>query len=201
MTSENVQDAAPSSLRRRLVVALPLILFASLAAIFLLRLYGGDPSRLPSALIGKEVPDFKMDPLAELVKDGQPVKGFSSGLLYGNKVSLVNVWASWCVPCRAEHPYLMELAKRSDIQVIGLNYKDKPANARRFLGTHGNPYERVGVDPNGRVSVDWGVYGVPETFIVDKKGIIRFKQIGPLTEDSLKRFLPQIEAAKVELVR
>lgn len=200
MSSEETQTP-PSSLRRRLVVALPLILFAGLAAVFLLRLYGGDPSRLPSALIGKEVPDFKMEPLADLVSDGKPVEGFSSGLLYGNKVSLVNVWASWCVPCRAEHPYLMELAKRSDIRVIGLNYKDKPANARRFLGTHGNPYERVGVDPNGRVSVDWGVYGVPETFIVDKKGIIRFKQIGPLTQDSLKRFLPQIEAAKVDLVR
>lgn len=200
MSSEETQTP-PSSLRRRLVVALPLILFAGLAAVFLLRLYGGDPSRLPSALIGKEVPDFKMEPLADLVSDGKPVEGFSSGQLYGNKVSLVNVWASWCVPCRAEHPYLMELAKRPDIQVIGLNYKDKPANARRFLGTHGNPYERVGVDPNGRVSVDWGVYGVPETFIVDKKGIIRFKQIGPLTQDSLKRFLPQIEAAKVDLVR
>lgn len=190
-----------SSLRRRLVVALPLILFAGLAVIFLVRLYGGDPSRLPSALIGKQVPDFKLEPLAELVDGGTPVKGFASGILYGNKVSLVNVWASWCVPCRAEHPFLMELAKRSDIQVLGLNYKDKAANARRFLGTHGNPYERVGVDPNGRTSVDWGVYGVPETFVVDKKGIIRFKQIGPITQDSLKRFLPQIEAAKVDLVR
>ena len=197
----NETQAPASSLKRRLLVALPLILFAGLAAVFLLRLYGGDPSRLPSALIGKPVPDFKLEPLAELVDNGTAVQGFSSGVLYGNKVSLVNVWASWCVPCRAEHPYLMELAKRSDIQVIGLNYKDKPANARRFLGTHGNPYERVGVDPNGRVSVDWGVYGVPETFIVDKKGVIRFKQIGPLTQDSLKRFLPQIEAAKVDLVR
>ncbi len=199
--SSEATPAPVSSLRRRLVVALPLILFAGLAAIFLVRLYGGDPSKLPSALIGKQVPDFKLEPLAELVDGGQTVKGFSTGTLFGNKVSLVNVWASWCVPCRAEHPYLMELSKRSDIQVIGLNYKDKPANARRFLGTHGNPYERVGVDPNGRVSVDWGVYGVPETFIVDKQGVIRFKQIGPLTQDSMKRFLPQIEAAKVELVR
>lgn len=199
--SSEATPAPASSLRRRLVVALPLILFAGLAAIFLVRLYGGDPSRLPSALIGKQVPDFKLEPLAELVDGGQSIEGFSAGTLYGNKVSLVNVWASWCVPCRAEHPFLMELAKRSDIQVIGLNYKDKPANARRFLGTHGNPYTRVGVDPNGRVSVDWGVYGVPETFIVDKKGVIRFKQIGPLTQDSMKRFLPQIEAAKVELVK
>ena len=199
--SSEATPAPVSSLRRRLVVALPLILFAGLAAIFLVRLYGGDPSKLPSALIGKQVPDFKLEPLAELVDGGQTVKGFSTGTLFGNKVSLVNVWASWCVPCRAEHPFLMELSKRSDIQVIGLNYKDKPANARRFLGTHGNPYERVGVDPNGRVSVDWGVYGVPETFIVDKQGVIRFKQIGPLTQDSMKRFLPQIEAAKVELVR
>ncbi len=194
-------QAPSSSVRGRLLVALPLIMFTALAAIFLIRLYGGDPSNLPSALIGKQVPEFKLEPLAELVDDGKAIEGFSSGALYGNKISLVNVWASWCVPCRAEHPFLMELAKRPDIQVIGLNYKDKAANARRFLGTHGNPYDRVGVDPNGRVSVDWGVYGVPETFIVDKKGIIRFKQIGPLTQDSLKRFLPQIEAAKLDLVK
>ncbi len=201
MSSETQAPASPSSLKHRLLVALPLILFAALAAIFLVRLYGGDPSKLPSALIGKTVPDFKLEPLADLVDGGKQVEGFSTGVLYGNKVTLVNVWASWCVPCRAEHPFLMELAKRPDIQVLGLNYKDKPANARRFLGTHGNPYERVGVDPNGRVSVDWGVYGVPETFIVDKKGVIRFKQIGPLTQDSMKRFLPQIEAAKLELVK
>ncbi len=194
-------QSPPSTFRRRLLGALPLILFGALAMVFLVRLFGGDPSRLPSALIGKQVPDFKMEALPGLVKDGKPMDGFSTGILYGNKVTLVNVWASWCVPCRAEHPFLMELAKRPDIQVVGLNYKDKPANARRFLGTHGNPYERVGVDPTGRVSVDWGVYGVPETFVVDKKGVIRFKQIGPLTQDSLKRFLPQIEAAKVELVR
>ncbi len=194
-------QSPPSTFRRRLLGALPLILFGALAMVFLVRLFGGDPSRLPSALIGKQVPDFKMEALPELMKDGKPMEGFSTGILYGNKVTLVNVWASWCVPCRAEHPFLMELAKRPDIQVVGLNYKDKPANARRFLGTHGNPYDRVGVDPNGRVSVDWGVYGVPETFVVDKQGVIRFKQIGPLTQDSLKRFLPQIEAAKVELVR
>ena len=156
-----------------------------------------DPNDIPSVLISQPAPEFVLSEV-----EGLDTPSFSREDLSGNSGPvIVNVFASWCVPCRAEHPFLMELAKRPDIQVVGLNYKDKPANARRFLGTHGNPYERVGVDPNGRVSVDWGVYGVPETFVVDKKGVIRFKQIGPLTQDSLKRFLPQIEAAKVELVR
>ena len=198
--SEQAETADGPSAKHRLLVALPLILFAALAAIFLVRLYAGDPSKLPSALIGKPVPDFKMSGLEGLKSDGEAIEGFSAGTLYGSKVSLVNVWASWCAPCRAEHPYLMELSKRPDIQVLGLNYKDKPDNARRFLGVHGNPYSRVGVDPNGRVSVDWGVYGVPETFVVDKKGRIRFKYVGPITQDVLKKLLPQIEAAKLDLV-
>ena len=198
--SEEAQTADAPSAKRRLLVALPLILFAALAAVFLIRLYAGDPSKLPSALIGKPVPDFKLEPLEGLKDDGKAVEGFSAGTLYGAKVSLVNVWASWCAPCRAEHPYLMELSKRPDIQVLGLNYKDKTENARRFLGVHGNPYDRVGVDPKGRAAVDWGVYGVPETFVVDKKGKIRFKYVGPITQDVLKKLLPQIEAAKLDLV-
>lgn len=198
--SEEVQTAEAPTAKRRLLVALPLILFAALAAVFLIRLYAGDPSKLPSALIGKPVPDFKLEPLEGLKDNGETIEGFQAGTLYGAKVSLVNVWASWCAPCRAEHPYLMELSKRPDIQVFGLNYKDKTANARRFLGVHGNPYDRVGVDPKGRVAVDWGVYGVPETFVVDKKGKIRFKYVGPITPDVLKKLLPQIEAAKLDLV-
>ena len=198
--SEQAETSGAPSAKHRLLVALPLILFAALAAIFLVRLFAGDPSKHPSALIGKPVPDFKMSGLDGLKRDGEAVEGFSAGTLYGAKVSLVNVWASWCAPCRAEHPYLMQLSKRPDIQVFGLNYKDKPDNARRFLGVHGNPYARVGVDPKGRVAVDWGVYGVPETFVVDKQGKIRFKYVGPITPDVLKKLLPQIEAAKLDLV-
>ncbi len=188
------------SLKHRILVALPLVLFAAVAVIFYYMLFAGTGSKIPSALIGKPVPDFNLEALAGLKENGEAVEGFSAGTLYGSKVSLVNVWASWCAPCRAEHPYLMELSKRPDIQVIGLNYKDKTENARRFLGVHGNPYDRVGVDSNGRVAVDWGVYGVPETFIVDKTGKIRFKYVGPITQSVLKKILPQIEAAKLDLV-
>ncbi len=195
------EAAAQPTARHRLLVALPLILFGTLVIIFLVRLLSaGDPSKLPSALIGKAVPHFKLEALSRLKRDGQPVKGFSAGTLYGNKVSLVNVWASWCAPCRAEHPFLMELSKRNDIQVLGLNYKDKEDNARRFLGAHGNPYARVGVDKKGRTAINWGVYGVPETFVVDKKGVIRFKYVGPITQDVLKHLLPAIAAAKLDLV-
>jgi cytochrome c biogenesis protein CcmG/thiol:disulfide interchange protein DsbE len=98
---------------------------------------------------------------------------------------VINVWASWCVPCRLEHPLLMELGKRNDIRLVGLNYKDEPENARRFLGTMGQPFAAVGADQAGRAAVDWGVYGVPETFVIDGQGIIRYKWIGPLTEDGL----------------
>ncbi len=187
--SEEAQTA-PSDATRRLIVALALLLFAALAVIFRIRLYGGDPSKLPRALIGKTVPDFKLAPLEGLVADGNPVEGFSAGTLFGAKVSLVNIWASWCVPCRAEHPFIMELSKRPDIQILGFNYKDKTENARRFLGSLGNPYDRVGVDPDGRAAIDWGVYGIPETFIVDRQGIIRYKYVGPLTQSAMKRFLP-----------
>ncbi|MEM7424756.1 MAG: DsbE family thiol:disulfide interchange protein [Pseudomonadota bacterium] len=198
--SETAEAPAPG-LKHRLLVALPLVLFAGVAIVFYYMLFAGTGSKIPSALIGKPVPEFKLPALEGLKADGEPVKGFQSGTLYGAKVSLVNVWASWCAPCREEHPYLMELSKRPDIQVMGLNYKDKAQNARRFLGTHGNPYARVGVDPKGRAAVDWGVYGVPETFVVDKKGRIRYKYVGPITQSVLKKLLPQIEAAKLDLVK
>ncbi len=184
MSSE--AQAPASSLRRRLVVALPLILFAALAAIFLVRLFGGDPSLLPSALIGKQVPDFKLEPLAELVDDGKSVEGFSSGVLYGNKVSLVNVWASWCVPCRVEMPLLNELAARDEVAIFGINYKDRPEEALGFLSELGDPYTRIGADRNGRVSIDWGVYGLPETFVIDAEGRIAYKHIGAFNRKSLE---------------
>jgi len=173
--------------RRRLLFLLPVLVFVVLAGLFLVRLGGEDPSRVPSALINKPVPAFTLPPLEGLVAGGQPVPGLSSADLKG-KVTVVNVWASWCAPCRQEHPLLVDLAKDPSIRVVGINQKDNPDNARRFLGALGNPFAAVGADSNGRVSIEWGVYGVPETFIVGPDGMIRHKHIGPLTPETLPAF-------------
>ncbi|MGI9374040.1 MAG: DsbE family thiol:disulfide interchange protein [Hyphomicrobiales bacterium] len=188
-------EKAQNPAKRRLLVMLPLLLFTGLALVFLLQLFAGDPSKLPSALIGKKVPEFSLPAVEGL----EGVETFDSKALEGPGVKLVNFWASWCPPCRAEHPFLMELAKRDDLQVLGINQKDQAENARRFLGLHGNPYAKVGADPKGRVSIDWGVYGLPETFVIDAKGNIRFKYVGPITQDVLQTLLPEIEKAKQPL--
>lgn len=171
--------------RRPLLLLLPVLLFAALAGLFFVRLYSGDPSRIPSALIGRPAPDLSLPPLEGLVKDGVAVPGLSPADFKG-KVTLVNVWASWCAPCREEHPLLMALARDPRLRLVGLNYKDAPDNARRFLGQHGLPYAAVGVDPNGRAAIEWGVYGVPETFLVGPDGAIAYKFVGPLNEASVK---------------
>lgn len=181
------QDTTVARPRRRLwVVALPLVLFLALAALFLSRLEsGGDPSRVPSALVGRAAPLTVLPALEGLTREGAAVPGLDVAELRG-KPALVNVWASWCAPCRTEHPLLMELAKDPRVTVVGLNYKDKPDNARRFLGQYGLPYSAVGVDPAGRLAIDWGVYGVPETFVLDRNGVIVHKFVGPLTSESVR---------------
>ena len=175
----------------RLVLIIPLAVFAALAAVFLIRLEtGGNPEALPSALIGKAAPDFALPPL-----EGVGLPGLSHASLLG-KVSLVNIFASWCGPCRQEHPQLTELARDDRIRVVGINYKDSAKNAVAFLEELGNPYAAIGVDANGRAAIDWGVYGVPETFIVGADGVILYKFIGPISEDALDRVVrPEIEAA------
>lgn len=174
--------------RSRLIFILPVLVFVVLAGLFLVQLTSGrNPADLPSALLDKPAPTFSLAPLEGLTADGKPVPGFSSEDLKG-QVTIVNVFASWCAPCRQEHPLLLELAKDPSVRLVGINQKDNPDNARRFLGGLGNPYAAVGVDPNGRASIDWGVYGVPETFIVGPDGMIRHKQIGPLTPDNLAAF-------------
>lgn len=180
----------PTKPRRRLaLLALPLVVFLALAGLFFSRLEsGGDPSRVPSALIGQVAPEARLEPLPGLMREGVPVPGFDVADLKG-KPTLVNVWASWCVPCREEHPVLMELARNPQWRLVGLNYKDAPDNARRFLGQNGVPYEAVGVDPNGRAAIDWGVYGVPETFVLDRNGVIVRKFVGPLTDQRVKEQL------------
>lgn len=177
--------------RRAWLALIPVVVFAVIAAIFW-RGLSGNPGQLPSALIGKPVPEVTLPAI-----EGLGVPAFDTARLKSGKVSLVNVWASWCGPCRVEHPVLMELAKRGDIQLLGINYKDEPENARRFLATLGLPFAAVASDENGRAAVDWGVYGVPETFIVDGEGIIRFKWIGPLTPEAVSgAFGAEIEKAK-----
>ncbi|MBM3555240.1 MAG: DsbE family thiol:disulfide interchange protein [Alphaproteobacteria bacterium] len=145
------------------------------------------PREIPSALIDKPVPDFALGPVKGR-KDGLAAADFRQG-----EVAILNVFASWCGPCRVEHPVLVDLAKQTSVPLHGLNYKDKPDAAREFLATLGDPYRKTGADLDGRVGIDWGVYGVPETFIVDKSGRIRMKHIGPLTPaDVQKKVLPLI---------
>lgn len=179
--------------RRGILVLLPLIVFLGLAALFYVGLGEGDPSKLPSVLIGKPVPPTDLPPIPGLTRDGQPVPGLSNATLAG-KVSLVNVWASWCVPCHDEVPFLEALGKDERIQLVGINYKDAPDNARRFLNRYGNPFVATGRDAQGRASIDWGVYGVPETFLIGRDGSIAYKLVGPITAENLKgTLMPQIE--------
>jgi cytochrome c biogenesis protein CcmG/thiol:disulfide interchange protein DsbE len=186
----------PQAGQRRLLLLIPLVVFLALAALFLVRLFAGDPSRVPSALINRPAPTFSLPPIEGLLKDGAPVPGLASVDLTGpatdGRVTVVNVFASWCAPCRMEHPLLLKLAQDPRVRLVGINYKDDPDNARRFLGELGNPYAAVGADTGGRTAIDWGVYGVPETFIVGPDGIIRYKNVGPLTPEALKA---DIEAA------
>ena len=178
----------PSPRRRPWLMALPLVAFAALAALFWFRLGSGDPAKIPSALIGRPAPQTTLPPLQGLARDGAQVPGLDPTLFKG-KVSVVNVWASWCVPCHDEAPLLTELAQDKRLQMVGINYKDAPDNARRFLGRYGNPFGMVGVDGNGRAAIEWGVYGVPETFVVGRDGTIVYKMVGPVTADNINTVL------------
>ncbi|MEO4001030.1 DsbE family thiol:disulfide interchange protein [Mesorhizobium sp. CAU 1732] len=189
--STQPQTETPAPPRRRWLALLPLALFMALAGVFLVQLLSGrDISVVPSALIGAEAPKTTLPPL-----DGTGLPGFDTATFDG-KVTLVNVWASWCAPCRVEHPLLMQLAQDDRFQIAGLNYKDRPENARRFLGELGNPYAVIGQDDTGRSAIDWGVYGVPETFLVGTDGRILYKHVGPFSPESIVGdLLPQIEKA------
>ncbi|WP_213773943.1 DsbE family thiol:disulfide interchange protein [Bradyrhizobium sp. dw_78] len=173
---------------RGVLLALPLTCFVGLAALFWFGLRGGDPSVIPSALIGRPAPQTTLPPLQGLVANGEQVPGLDPAALKG-KVSVVNVWASWCVPCHDEAPLLTALGQDKRLQLVGINYKDEPDNARRFLGRYGNPFGVVGVDGNGRAAIEWGVYGVPETFVVGRAGTIVFKLVGPITPENIDTVL------------
>jgi len=189
-----MSDLTTAPPKRRWVLALPLLIFVALAALFWFRL-GADPARLPSALIGRQAPQTALPALPGLNDNGTPIPGLDPAALIG-KVSIVNVWASWCVPCHDEAPILTELGKDTRLQMVGINYKDAADNARRFLGRYGNPFGIVGVDGNGRGSIEWGVYGVPETFVVGRDGKIAYKLVGGINQDNLAKVLkPEIEKA------
>jgi cytochrome c biogenesis protein CcmG, thiol:disulfide interchange protein DsbE len=193
-----VTDAAsetPNVGRRRIVVLVPLAVFLALAALFLLRLSSGDPSVIPSALIGHPAPQTNLPPIAGLDHDGAPVPGLDAASFKG-AVTVVNVWASWCVPCHDEAPLLLQLAQDNRLRLVGINYKDDPGNARRFLGRYGDPFAAAGADQSGRAAIEWGVYGVPETFVVGRDARIAYKLVGPITPDNFESLLkPEIEKA------
>ncbi len=186
-----MSQAERPSRRRAWLAVVPLLAFLALAGLFLAQLLSNkDNSVVPSALIGAVAPATDLPAL-----EGIGLPGLSSAAFPG-KVTLVNVWASWCAPCRQEHPLLMELSKDERITVAGLNYKDTPENARRFLGGLGNPFAAIGVDRTGSTAIDWGVYGVPETFLVGRDGRIAYKHVGPFTPESMRDdLMPAIERA------
>ena len=185
--------------RRTKLVLVPILFFGGLAALFAYALQTADPSKLPSVLIGKPAPSLVLPALPGLVRDGQPIPGFGPADLNRGDVTVVNVWASWCVPCVQEHPLLTDLKRLTGVRLLGINNKDPEPGGLRFLTRLGNPFDAVGVDANGRTAIEWGVYGVPETFVVDGRGLITHKHVGPITPEIMTRILvPAIDAAKAK---
>jgi cytochrome c biogenesis protein CcmG/thiol:disulfide interchange protein DsbE len=188
MTDETGADPRKGGFR--LWMLIPVLAFAGIGALFFAGLGREDARVLPSALIDKPAPDFALPPLRE----GEP--GLSTADLKTGDVTVVNIWASWCVPCRIEHPKIEELA-RMGVTVHGLNYRDSRANALSFLAELGDPFTLIGFDEKGRQGIEWGVYGVPETFVISGDGRIVYKHIGPIQNDDLEtKILPAIEKAK-----
>lgn len=197
MSSEPAPATAGAPAKKRGWAFVPLMIFVAMAGLFAFALTSGDPSKLPSALIGRPVPQTDFPALEELLDNGKPVPGFHAADLAKGKVSVVNFWASWCGPCIEEHPLLIELRNRSGVDIFGVNYKDQAEAGRRFIGRYGNPFTAVGTDRFGRNAIEWGVYGMPETFVIDGAGKIAFKHVGPISKESLeKKLLPAIAAAQ-----
>jgi cytochrome c biogenesis protein CcmG, thiol:disulfide interchange protein DsbE len=196
MQEKTVASAEAPPQRSRMLVW-PLVIFAVLALLFAFALRSGDPSRLPSALIGRPAPAIDLAALEGLGDGVRAVSGFASADLANGQVSVVNFWASWCAPCVQEHPQLVALKERMGVRLYGVNYKDQAAAARRFLGRYGNPFVAVGVDANGRAAIEWGVTGMPETFVLNGKGEITYKHVGPISAETLEtRIIPAIRAAE-----
>lgn len=176
----------------RLVFAIPLVLAVIIGAFSLWGLSGGrDPSQIPSALVSNPVPDFALEPIK-----GVDTPGLATADLKGQGLTLVNVFASWCGPCRAEHPILTRMASEQDLRIVAINYKDKPEAAAAWLDELGNPYALIGSDYSGRAGIEWGVTGVPETFIVSNEGIVLHRFPGPVVGDGQRRFQEALDQAK-----
>jgi cytochrome c biogenesis protein CcmG, thiol:disulfide interchange protein DsbE len=196
------EDCAPDGLPQttarssRILLLLPLVLFAGLAGLFYYRLNTtSDVSFIPSVLIGRDAPTTDLPPVPGLERNGQPVPGLAAADFMG-AVTVLNVWSSWCSSCPEEVPLLVQLARDQRIRVVSINYKDKADNARQFLRRYGNPFAASGADLNGRASIEWGVYGVPETFLIGRDGKIAYKLVGGVTRESIEQALkPQIEKA------
>ncbi len=198
VTSPPPAEAPSEVVKPRLspLAYLPLIIFIALMGLLFVRLFAGDPSQLPSALLNKSVPRFDLPPLLT------NAPGLSDKDLRQGHVSVVNIFASWCGPCHEENPQLVAFSQdkrraAESVKLVGIAYKDLPENTRRYLGQEGNPYSAIGVDASGRTGIDFGVYGVPETYIVKGDGTIAFKFVGPIDDDTLRNTIwPQIEAAR-----
>ncbi len=198
MTADTDNNDRPKSggTARYLLALIPLIVFACIAlavgkVMYDQEVHGTDISAIPSALIGTKAPKLALPPL-----EGFNLPALTDDAIKG-KLTLVNVFASWCIPCRDEHPVLKELAKSGQLNIVAINYKDTSENALRFLGELGNPYNAIGIDPNGSAAIDWGVYGIPESYLVSPDGTILYKQVGPFTPTSLKEGLyPAIAKAQ-----
>ncbi|MEQ1651565.1 MAG: DsbE family thiol:disulfide interchange protein [Hyphomicrobium sp.] len=187
----------PTREKAALTRLLPVLVFAGIVAFFGVALVTGDPSKIPSTLIGKAVPPTAFPAIEELAADGKSVPGFVSADLAKGKTTIVNFWASWCAQCVEEHPLLDKLAAESGADLFGVNYKDSSVAARRYLGRYGNPYASVGTDANGRNAIDWGVYGMPETFVINGRGEIVYKHVGPLSPEAIEtKVMPAIAKAK-----
>ncbi len=194
--ADNKDQPKSSGTARYLLALIPLIVFACIAfavgkVMYDQEVHGTDISAIPSALIGAKAPKLALAPL-----EGSNLPALTDDAIKG-KLTLVNVFASWCIPCRDEHPVLKELAKSGQLNIVAINYKDTSENALRFLGELGNPYNAIGIDPNGSAVIDWGVYGIPESYLVSPDGTILYKQVGPFTPTSLKEGLyPAIAKAQ-----
>ena len=182
------EGSGPPDFSRRfsLLTFAPLVVAVAIGGAFYWGMKTGTDT-LPSALIGRPVPEFTLPPI-----DGRQ-DGLATADLKG-QVSLVNVWASWCVPCRAENPVLVSLARRGTVPIFGLNYKDTAKDALAFLAELGDPFARIGADTSGRVAIDWGIYGVPETYVIDADGTIAFRQVGPIDQKILDEVILPIVA-------
>ncbi len=197
MAESTDQDPAPKSrgIGRYAAALLPLLVFGVIAGTAGKMLYdqdfhGKDIATIPSALIGRKAPSLALPPL-----DGANLPALTDAAIKG-KLTLVNVFASWCIPCREEHLLLKELAKDGRLNVVAINYKDQPENALRFLGELGNPFKAIGIDPKGAAAIDWGVYGIPESYLVAPDGTIVYKRVGPFDALSLKEGLyPAVDKA------